>query len=93
MSCSSFLFEKRNEQSTGASVSASASAPKIAKAYVLAIGPNSAPSGPVIANRGMKAQTMIVVEKNRARSISCDASAIRSISGLDRSACGAVMWR
>ena len=29
----------------------------------------------------MNAQTMIVVEKKSARSISCDASVIRSISG------------
>ena len=34
----------------------------------------------------MNAQTMIVVEKNSARSISCEASAIRSISGRLRSA-------
>ena len=53
---------------------------------MLAIGPNSAPSGPVIENSGMNAQTMIVVEKNRARSISFDASMIRSISGRERSA-------
>ena len=52
---------------------------------MFAIGPNRAPSGPDIANSGMNAQTMIVVEKKRARSISCDASAIRSISGLVRS--------
>ena len=32
---------------------------------MLAIGPNKAPSGPVIANSGMNAQTMIVVEKNK----------------------------
>ena len=53
---------------------------------MLAIGPNRAPAGPVIANRGRKAQTMIIVEKNSGRSISCEASAIRSISGRDRSA-------
>ena len=60
---------------------------------MLAIGPNSAPSGPVIENSGMKAQMMIVVEKNRAFSISCEASMIRSISGRLRSAPCAVMWR
>ncbi len=59
----------------------------------MAIGPNSAPSGPVITNRGRKAQTMIVVEKNSALSISCEASAIRSMSGLERSALWAVTWR
>ena len=32
---------------------------------MLAIGPNKAPSGPVIENSGMNAQTMIVVEKNK----------------------------
>ena len=41
----------------------------------------------------MNAQTMISVEKKRARSISCDASMIRSISGRDRSAFCAVMCR
>ena len=60
---------------------------------MLAIGPNSAPSGPVIANKGMNAQTMIVVEKNNDRSISYDASMIRSINGRVRSASCAVMWR
>ena len=50
----------------------------MAEAYGLAIGPNSAPSGPVIENSGMDAQTMIVVEKNSARSISLEASTIRS---------------
>ena len=34
------------------------------------MGPNSWPSGPLMVNSGMKAQTMISVEKNRARSIS-----------------------
>ena len=41
----------------------------------------------------MNAQTMIIVEKNSARSISCDASMIRSISGRVRSASCAVMCR
>ena len=36
---------------------------------------------------------MIAVEKNRARSISCEASAIRSIRGRLRSDPCAVMWR
>ena len=36
---------------------------------------------------------MIIVEKKSARSISCEASAIRSISGRLRSAPWAVMWR
>ena len=48
---------------------------------MLAIGPKSAPAGPVIENSGRKAQTMIVVEKKSGRSISCEASMIRSISG------------
>ena len=55
---------------------------------MLAIGPNSAPSGPDIENSGMKAHTMIVVEKNRARSISFEASMIRSISDRERSTPG-----
>ena len=93
VSCASALLTKRNEQSTGASVTARSRAPQMAKAYVLAIGPNSAPSGPVIENSGMKAQTMIMVEKNSARSISVEASMIRSISGRDRSALCAVMCR
>ena len=42
--------------------------------------------GPDIENSGMKAHTMMSVEKNRARSISYDASMIRSISGRVRSA-------
>ncbi len=37
------------------------------------------PSGPVIEKSGMNAQMMIVVEKNSAFSISCEASVIRSI--------------
>src|SRR5208282_5236509 len=85
------LFAKKYEQRTGARVTAIRRAPQMAKAYVLAIGPNNAPSGPDIENRGMNAQTMIVVEKKSARSISVDASMIRSISGRDRSAFGAVM--
>ena len=93
MSFSSVLLWKRNEHRTGASVTAMISAPKIAKAYVFAIGPNRAPSGPDMAKSGRKAQTMIVVEKKRGRSISCEASAIRSISGLDRSAPREVTWR
>ena len=93
VSFSSVLFLKRNEQSTGASVTAIVRAPQIAKAYVLAIGPKRAPSGPVMAKSGRKAQTMIIVEKKSARSISCEASAIRSISGRLRSTPWAVMWR
>jgi hypothetical protein len=57
----------------------------------LAIGPKSAPSGPVIENSGMNAQTMIVVEKKSARSISDDASMILSVSGRVRSASCAVI--
>ena len=60
---------------------------------MFAIGPNRAPSAPVIAKRGMNAQTMIEVEKKSARSISCDASAIRSMSGRLRSDPSAVMCR
>ena len=60
---------------------------------MLAIGPKSAPSGPVMEKSGMNAQTMIVVEKNKARSISFEASMIRSMSGRLRSTPWAVTCR
>ena len=52
-----------------------------------------APAGPLIEKSGRKAQTMIMVEKRSGLSTSCDASAIRSMSGRLRSAPCSVMWR
>ena len=91
VSGASCLFTKKYEHRTGARVTAISRAPQIANAYVLAIGPKRAPSGPAMEKSGMKAQTMIVVENNSARSISLDASMIRSINDRDRSTPGAVM--
>ena len=43
--------------------------------------PEQGTAGPLIVNRGRKAQTMIRVEKKSGRSTSCEASAMRSIKG------------
>src|SRR6185295_13476079 len=51
VSCSSRLLWNNIEQSTGASVTATSKAPRIEKAYVAAIGPKSAPAGPVMVNK------------------------------------------
>ena len=55
VSFSSIWSLYRNEHITGENVTARINAPAMAKAYVLAIGPNRAPSGPVIANSGRNA--------------------------------------
>src|SRR5579871_2992995 len=73
-------FLKKYRHKTGVRVVARRSASARAKAYVSAIGLKSCPSGPDIVKSGMKAHTMINVEKSRARSISCEARRIRSRS-------------
>ena len=48
---------------------------------VSAIGPKIWPSGPFMVNNGNRAQTMMIVEKNRLRSTSPEARMMRSLSG------------
>jgi len=45
------------------------------------MGPKIWPSGPCMVNSGMKAHTMIAVEKNKGRSTSWHARMIRSFKG------------
>jgi hypothetical protein len=56
------------------------------------MGPKICPSGPFIMKSGKKAQTIMAVEKNKARSTSPQARRMRSLSGNSEYS-PELMWR